>query len=337
MGSRNARARPLPRPAGRGPQPERRPGSRVRRHETMARNAPQNDSLDTMQRAAYLGPSSNSARRAERRPPMKTAIVLVVSFVLWARPAIGSDSPILAVQLEVAPSGPAATLDQITVRIEQGRVDGFAVISEPSHTLLGVVLDSESTANVSELEKSDWFVNDVAPFLALTPDSGPRRARALDDTNSPPRCLPAPFSARMSAPLRSGATVVFQHGRRSPDDNRLIFSTVGDSLASWKGDRVVRATLIRPQGPAPFIQSFALLARRMEARRPLNEGVPYTCGCGSNQPSPCGTGSGNCSCCSQCTEKRDGPWCACSLRSTTQCPGCQDNFECLCSGYPPYC
>lgn len=132
-------------------------------------------------------------------------------------------------------------MGQLAVRLDVGEIDGFAVISEPSHTLLGVVLNSESNSSISEIEKSEWFLNDVAPFFF--PGIPPRRS-----------------PTRVSAPLRSGATVVFQHPLRVPNDDRLVSSMVGDLLESWNGSRVVRATLFSNQSASGFKQNFALLA-----------------------------------------------------------------------------
>lgn len=247
---------------------------------------------------------------------MRSTVLFLACSAFVGLPMTAAGQPILSVELSIAPSVPSATMGQLAVRLGVGEIDGFAVISEPSHTLLGVVLNNESNSSVSEIEKSEWFLNDVAPFFF--PGIPPRRS-----------------PTRVSAPLRRGATVVFQHPLRVPNDDRLVFSMVGDLLESWKGSRVVRATLFSNQSARGFEQSFALLANVQAGPSPLNPGDQYYCGCGS-QPPPCGGGSGNCGCCQLCIEKREGPWCACGLSTTTECGDCGKS-TCYCSGFPAVC
>jgi len=244
-----------------------------------------------------------------------------------------ADAPVLSIQITTTPIVSSSTHDQIEVRLSYGEIEGFAIISEPSHTLIGVVLNNDKNSNVANIENSDWFATDVLPFFVAASDLGLPR----DVTAAAVRAAPGGYPIRINAPLRSGATVVFLHGRRAPSDDRLIFSMVGDVLETWNGSRIVRATLAAKQRPSALVQTFSLRGSVDDALSPLAFGDAYNCGCGSNQPRPCGSGgSGSCGCCKTCTEKRDGPYCVCGLVTSGECGWCGKS-ECYCTGFPPSC
>lgn len=145
-------------------------------------------------------------------------LALLTAAVLLAQPGIakGPAPALLGLQLESTVRG--SHLPQTLVRVTGGEVGGIALFSEPSHTLFGVLLDN-SAGSVEAAEASEWFTGSVAPFLG-----GPQMARVL-------------------APLRSGASFSFAHGRRPATDAGVLVSMYGETLRGHAGSAVVTARI----------------------------------------------------------------------------------------------
>lgn len=248
--------------------------------------------------------------------------LLAIFLVSTVQPIYGGDTNagaareiILRVQLQAIPSQSPNLADQLQVRIlEGGDLDGFALISEPSHTLLAYVLNSDR--DTSRLEGSDWYASEVAPFL---------------DQVTPIKTKRSPM--RMITPIHDGSTVGFGSLDRSSADDAVIFSALGDGLIPWRGSRMERVTLARGGRrlltDTGWTQTFALLGSG------YSPNSSFICGCGDHQAPPCGTGNGTCSACITCPGK-PGAFCNCCLETTLECGWCGNSYA-TCGAPCPFC
>lgn len=245
-------------------------------------------------------------------------------FLGWSLLAAGPDqgripthypASVLGVTLVAHPARVPNGPQEMLVRIQDCELDAFAIVSEPSNTLLGFVVDSDLEIQV--VEGSAWFAENVAPFLF-----------------DPRGMMPS----RMTTPLRDGTVVTFQHQARSERDDTLVFLAMGKALSSYEGSESVRFPLVQKQREGmPLHQSFRLVARSA-LRAVGGGGGNFLCGCGNAPPSPCpANGSDPCSICITCTDK-PGAFCRCCFETTTlpACGPCGRNTA-TCGAQCPYC
>jgi hypothetical protein len=220
------------------------------------------------------------------------------------------------VQLQATPAQSPGKADAIVVSLGdiEGGLDGFALRSEPSHTLLAFVLNSDR--DMGAIRETAWYVTEILPWLNKPAAEG--------------RSLPV----QMTAPIRAHSALAFGSVRRDPGDNVIVFSVRGDALAAWRGNTVERVTLLQgggaPSAPPAWTQAFALV------RGGAGLDGTYTCGCGTAPPPPCDSGAGGaCSSCVSCSDK-GGIVCGCCTETTSQCGQCGRALA-ICGLECPFC
>jgi hypothetical protein len=159
---------------------------------------------------------------------MKTAIlagaIIALASAEPARAQQIDDHSVFSVHLLAVPGPSDAQTEQMMIQLGDSEIDGFAVISEPSHTLLGVALNSNRAPDW--LERTNWWQEEIEPLLG--------HATRISFT-------------RMRTPLGVGASLTFSYSKRPQNDTQFRISVFGDSLLAYSGSRVAHGTLEVPK------------------------------------------------------------------------------------------